>query len=148
MQWSSEQAQPQERFHSGTLSFFIFSLSVSPCMIIVFSLPAVAFLGFASTEYKTLCVAHKYAGVHVLTQTNKHKEALGLRFSLGTGLIIFNLMCAFSPLYTGCMASLILLFWCFCLSLTGTSTYDYMVSENAEKLLEVWITEIKMRTNN
>lgn len=49
------------------------SLSLSPCMIIVFSLPAVAVLGLLAqcTTTLSICVTHKYAGVHVLTQTNK-----------------------------------------------------------------------------
>lgn len=70
----------------------IFSFSLSPCMIIVFSLPAA---GFACTEYKTpcLCVTHKCAGVHFLTQTYQHIQAFGSTFSMGTSLNIFNLMC-------------------------------------------------------
>lgn len=50
MQQSRERGWPQERFHSGTLSFFIFSLSVSSFVIIVFSLPAVAFLFFFNVQ--------------------------------------------------------------------------------------------------
>ncbi len=68
-------------------------------------------------------------------------------FSLGRGLNIFNLMCVLATAHRAHG-----LFETFCfdaseLSLAVTSNYDYTVSDYAEKLLYMWITEIK-RTYN
>lgn len=62
-------------------SLFLFSLSLSVSLYdYCFLSSCCFFFGFTSTEYTTLCLCgtHKYAGVLVLTQTNKHTGSSGL----------------------------------------------------------------------